>query len=561
MIGRSIWRKRSSKELDPDEIFLDSRNLPSFDKQQFEGQMERPIAKGSLYVSSIIFLLVGVLFASRIGFLQIAEGSDFAERSNENKLRHTMIFSDRGIIYDRNGEELAWNDPDRVYLDKPGLAHVLGYVGYPNQEEISTGGYHPKSLIGKEGVERVYNSILAGAGGIKIEEVNALGEVFSDHVLREPESGDSLTISIDSRVQSAFYDIISGVAAEAGYVGGSGVIMDVETGEIISLVSYPEFNSTVMSEASDRAQINSYLTNPANPFLNRAVSGLYAPGSIMKPFVALAALTEGVISPHKQIVSTGQLVVPNPYNPDNPTIFKDWKAHGATDMRRAIAVSSDVYFYQVGGGFGSQPGLGIARIEKYARMFGFGAPTGINFPGEATGVIPNPEWKAANFDGEPWRLGNTYHTSIGQYGFLVSPLQAVRATAALANGGKLLDPVMIKLDSDNQASFKQLSFDRADLQVIDDGMRQAVVGSGGTAAAINVPYVSVAAKSGTAEVGINKEHINAWLVGFFPYEKPRYAFAVVMEKGRSGTVVGGGVVVRRLLDWMNQNTPEYFTVD
>lgn len=554
---KNYRRKKIVKELNPDEIFLDSRNLPSFDKQQFEGLIEKPINKTSIYVALALFLLIGLGFAGRIGFLQIVQGQTLADRSNNNRLSHTVIFPDRGIIYDRNNLELAWNDPDRIYADQSGLAHVLGFVGRPNQTEIDSGKYHSESLIGKEGAERVFNSILSGLSGIKIEEVNVTGDILSDHVLREPESGDSVTLSIDGRLQSGFYDIIKEVANNAGYVGGAGVIVDIQTGEIITLVSYPEFNPSVISKGEDREAINAYLSNQANPFLNRAISGLYAPGSIIKPFVAAAALTENIISPTRQIVSTGQLVVPNRYNPDNPTIFKDWKAHGAVDMRSALAVSSDVYFYQIGGGFQSQPGLGINLIEKYVRLFGFGSLTNIELPGEVEGVVPNPDWKEKTF-GEDWLLGNTYHTSIGQYGFLVSPIQSALATAAIANDGKLLEPMIFKAPNEDIAKFKKLPFASSDLQIVREGMRQAVTDARGTAQAINVSYVKMAAKTGTAEVGVRNEFINAWMIGFFPYDKPRYAFAVVMERGKSGTLVGGGVVMRRLLDWMNQNTPEYF---
>src|SRR5262249_35638114 len=141
---------------------------------------------------------------------------------------------------------------------------------------------------------------------------------------------------------------------------------------------------------------------------------------------------------------TGSITVPNPYDPEHPSVFNDWRPQGYVDLRHAIAVSSDVYFYEVGGGYKNQPGIGIYNIEKYTRMFGLGSTTGIDFPGELSGTVPDPEWKAATFNGEPWRLGDTYNTAIGQYGFQVSPLQVVRSVAALANGGTILVPSLIK---------------------------------------------------------------------------------------------------------------------
>ena len=178
-------------------------------------------------------------------------------------------------------------------------------------------------------------------------------------------------------------------------------------------------------------------------FLEGALDGLYMPGSIVKPFIASAALTEKIITPEKSILSIGSISIPNPYNPDKESVFKDWKAHGYVNMREAIAVSSDVYFYEIGGGFGDQPGLGIARIKQYLELFGFGKADDNNFLLDVKGTIPDPAWKAQVFDGEPWRIGDTYNTSIGQYGMQVTPMQALRATAAIANGGFLVDPTLL----------------------------------------------------------------------------------------------------------------------
>jgi len=548
------WRRQSSRiTLDLDEIFLDSRNLPSFDNQQFEGRIEKPISKQAIWGTIGTFLIICLVFAGRIGFIQVVEGKDYATRSNQNRLRHTLVFADRGIIYDRTGEALAWNNPKREYIESGGFAHVLGYIGYPNELELKDGDFNPKEYIGKNGVENTFNSILMGERGVRIEEVDASGRVESDHVSKVPTPGESITLSIDARVQAKLYEIISEVATSNGFKGGAAVLMNVETGEVLSLVSFPEFDMNVMAAGKDRVLINEYVTNPDNPFLNRVVSGLYSPGSTIKPYLGLAALVENIISPTKTIYSSGRLVVPNPYFPDQPSIFNDNKAHGAVDLRRALAVSSNVYFYTIGGGAGGQPGLGISRIEKYSRLAGFGAPTGIELNVEAAGVIPNPEWKAKTFNGEPWRLGDTYHTSIGQYGYLVTPLQVVRAVSYLANNGRLLQPTLVARAEPkviNQSNFSATHF-----KVIQEAMRQTV--TNGTALVLNSPAVEVAAKSGTAEVDASKRYVNAWISGYFPYGRPRYAFVVVMEQGPRGVSAGGGVVMRRLIDWMVIYTPEY----
>lgn len=249
-------------------------------------------------------------------------------------------------------------------------------------------------------------------------------------------------------------------------------------------------------------------------------------------------------------------MVPNPYDPSKPTIFRDWRAHGATDMRRAIAVSSDTYFYQIGGGFGSQKGLGIDRIKKYLERFGFTKKTGFDDSNEALGIIPDPAWKEKTFDGEVWRVGDTYNTAIGQYGMQITPIQAVVATAALANGGYLVTPSLLFTSTTSVQTGKKFGGNPENFTVSKEGMRQAVLD--GTAAGLNTKAVAIAGKTGTAELGARKDFVNSWVIGFWPYENPKYAFAVVMERGPVKNLVGATSVMRKTIDWMAVNAPEYF---
>ncbi|MDO8183403.1 MAG: penicillin-binding transpeptidase domain-containing protein [bacterium] len=557
MVLKKFWRNHNltREPLEPDEIFLDDRNLPKFDTQQFEGRLERPIKRQTFYLAGAIFIFIALGFGGRVFTLQVLKGEAFATRAESNSLRHTAIFPERGIIYDRTGTELAWNDPTRVYNSAPGLAHVLGYVGFPTEEEIAADGYDPKELVGREGLEKLYDQFLGGQKGLRIEEVAVNGEVKSDHLLSEPKSGESIVSSIDAKLQAQIYERLKTLAEERGFKGGAAIMMDIRTGEIIALTSYPEYDPNVLAAGTDREKINYYLTHASGPFLNRAISGLYTPGSIIKPFIATGVLEEKIIDPLKTIVSTGELSVPNPYDPKNPSIFKDWKAHGAVDMRHALAVSSNVYFYEVGGGFGqSQPGLGITKINEYARLFGFGASTGIKLAHEAAGVIPSPAWKEENFPGEPWRLGDTYHTAIGQYGFLVTPLQVVRAVAVVATG-RLIEPTLLKADQADKPVSKDLGFKEENLQIVREGMRLSA--QIGTAKGLNVNTVEIAAKTGTAELGTLKEDVNSWVMGFWPYQHPHYAFAMVMEKGSRSNLVGSVSAMRGVLDWLALNAPEY----
>lgn len=547
--------RRRHPDIDPDVIFLDSRNLPDFDNQQFEGRIERPISKFSIAVLSLFSLSLMVLFLLRVGLLQVVQGAGWRTQSVENSLRSTPLFAPRGIIYDRTEMPLAFNEGgSRAYADTSGIAHTVGYVSLPTEKDLLRGAY-PEEYLGRDGLERSFNEVLTGTHGLRIEETDARGNIKSSSMLRESLPGENVHTTIDSKVQGKLHELITALAVDKGFSGGAGVIMDVETGELLAMASYPEYSPSVLTKGQDKEEIARVLSARDTPFLNRAIGGLYAPGSIVKPFLAIAALEEGVISPDKKILSTGALTLPNPYNPENPSIFKDWKAHGYVNMREAIAVSSDVYFYEIGGGFGSQRGLGIAKIDDYMKQFGFSTPTGIDMLGEEAGVIPTPMWKERNFDGEKWNIGDTYHTAIGQYGMQVTPLQAVRAIAAIANGGRLLTPHIRATGSQLRQTGKDLGISPTSLRIVQEGMRLSV--TDGTGKGLLIPGLSVAAKTGTAELGASKEKVNSWVIGFFPYEKPRYAFAVVMERGDSHNTIGGVFIMRQLFDWMIIYADEY----
>lgn len=561
---RTIFKgKRVVREIDPDEIFLDAKNLPEFNVHQFEGRIERPITKRAIVFLGLTGVLVVFIFLGRLADLQILEGAAYAARAENNRLKHTPIFAPRGIIYDRTGTEIAWNEPGendfpkRIYSDLPGLAHVLGYVANPKKD--SSGFYFQDDFIPKAGVELMYNDTLSGTRGIKITEVDVFGKVQSESTVEPPKDGQNITLSIDMRVQNELYDNMATLAREVGFNGGAAVIMNVETGEILALTSFPEYDPNILTAGNDKDAINRYLTDSRTPFLDRVVGGLYAPGSTVKPFFGLAALNEGIITPEKQILSTGSISIQNPYFPDLATVFKDWKAHGWVDLRRALAVSSDVYFYEIGGGYADQRGLGIARLEDYAKRFYLGALTNIDLPGEVEGVIPNPEWKKEHFNGEEWRIGNTYHTVIGQYGFQVTPIQLARAVAMIATDGKAVEPRVLLRIGDEEARTHIVSESTGiageHFQVVREGMRMGV--TDGIAQALNVSYVKVAAKTGTAEIGSGKKLVHSWISGFFPYDQPRYAFAVVMADGPHNNLKGAVFVMRGLFDWMAENANEY----
>ncbi|MFC1756997.1 peptidoglycan D,D-transpeptidase FtsI family protein [Patescibacteria group bacterium] len=607
-----------SMSISPDEIFLDSENIPNFDSYQLEGRMERPIGSKVFLFLGIIFLVIGSFLVWRIGYLQISQGVDFSRRSESNHLRFVTLFPERGIIYDRNDIVLAWNTPafflvlekeaftsndlrenledfliflekdnykeliknsfetgqdlivesfydweevstvyrqwsylpirieqvsSRSYKDGSGLAHVVGYLGYSSSADY-------EDVVGKAGIENSYEDVLSGEKGFKITEVDSLNEIKSEGIQKFPVSGKSVKLSIDHALQGEFYRILSLLSTERGFQGGAGVILDVNNGEVLSMVSFPEYDSQVLSNGGPNKLIQSYIDDPQKPFLNRAFSGLYTPGSIVKPFVALAALMEGVVDPLKSIFSSGSISIPNPYFPDRESVFLDWKAHGWVDMERALAVSSNEYFYSIGGGYEDISGLGIRKINEYMKLFGFGEKTNIDLFGEEHGFVPNADSKKDGTD-SVWRIGDTYHVSIGQGSFQITALQAAVATAVLANEGVVFEPTLI---SGKVAQREVLKIPYNYFEIVKKGMRRAV--NEGTASALSSAPVHVAAKTGTAEIGSGK-YVNSWVIGFWPYEKPRFAISVVLEKGRSSNLVGGVYAFSQLLNWMQENAPEY----
>jgi penicillin-binding protein 2 len=549
-------KKYRDYELAPDEIFLDASNQPDFNTNQLEGRLEQPLSRKSFIGIGIFVFLVFVTLTAQAANLEILKGVKYALQSEKNRLRAQVVFAERGAILDRNGVALVSNEEEadgtvkRVYA-APGFAHLLGYVSYPKRD--STGNYYDTDITGLAGVEAAFNSTLAGKNGTVLTEEDARGHVQSQGITQPAENGKPVTLSIDSRAQKAFHDSISSLADKIPFQGGAAVLVDVNTGEVRALVSYPEYDSNVLSAGTPSDVIAGYSRDTRQPYLDRAISGLYTPGSIVKPIEAAGVLTDKVISPDKIIYSSGSISVPNPYDPAHPSVFKDWKALGALDIRHGIAFSSDVYFYTVGGGFGDQKGLGISRLGYWFKTFGYTTPTGIELPREAHGIVPSPEWKKLNFN-EDWRLGDTYHTAIGQYGTQVTLLEAARAIGAVANGGKLVKPTIIK---GTAPSGETIPVDPAALEIVREGMRLGAT-EGTSVGLSDLSFVQLAGKTGTAQLGFHNEYYNSWAVGFWPYNNPKYVYVVLMDHGPSGNAFGGIYAVHQALQSLHATAPEYF---
>jgi len=561
--------------MEVEEVLLDASNVPAFNHARLEGKRELPIGKRNVRTIWLLFIFIAVVFLVQIYSLQVVKGEEYKAIAENNRVDKAVIIAERGVVYDRTGELLVWNEADdtdeydfpiRAYTDRLGLGQVLGYVSYPKKD--SSGYFFRTDYLGRSGVELAFDDTLKGENGSKIVEVDALSDVISEYAIDAALSGQPVELSIDAELSEVMYQIIATSTAQADFRSGAGAIMNINTGEILALTSFPSFDPEVMADGDDIALINEYNNDSRLPFLNKVVGGAYTPGSIVKPFVAYAALEEGIISPDKEIYSNGRLTIPNPYNPSNPSIFRDWRPQGNMTMREAIAFSSNVYFYIIGGGLpeiavpqagltAPQAGLGITKMAANYRRFGMGELTGVNLAQEQTGVVPDPDWKREVFD-DDWRLGDTYFMSIGQFGFLTTPIQMLRAYAALANGGYLVEPHARK---NYQSEKIDINIDASKMQVIHEGMRKTVNFPGGTARAFERDDVAIAAKSGTAEVGAGNAYVNSWAAGFWPYEDPQYAFILMMDRAPRSNALGATRIMGDVIEWMSINRPEYLGIE
>lgn len=555
-VEMTFWRlkKRFNSEIAPDEIFLDASNRPDFDRARFEGRIEKPLSGGTFFYLSATLALLFFIFIVRVWNLEITSGAEYAAESARNSLESRTLFASRGIIIDTNGVVIVENGEGeddsiaRSYLF-PSLSQITGFVSYPKKD--AKGFYYDTRVKGVTGLEAEYDAHLSGENGKVLVETDALGNVRSQGVIVPPKEGKPLELSIDALLSKHLARAISNIAVEKRFIAGAGVIMDVRTGAVLAIVSHPDYDPNVMSRGGPADVIAGYNSNRGRPFLDHAVQGVYAPGSIVKPLVAAGALTDGIITANTIIDDPGFISIKDPYRPGKSFVYKGWKALGPMDVRNAIAWSSDIFFYTVGGGFGSQKGLGIDRLDYWYKQFGLGNRTGVGLSEEADGLIPTPLWKEKVF-GEQWYLGDTYFTSIGQYSVQVTPIQMARAIAAVANGGKLYTPTLL---AKQEPVYTNVPADASALRVVREGMRLTVTSA--LAGALNLPYVNVAAKTGTAQTGVRNEYDNSWVVGFFPYEDPKYAFAVVLERGPAGTGSQAVNVMRRLFDALHAEESYY----
>jgi penicillin-binding protein 2 len=431
----------------------------------------------------------------------------------------------------------------------PSLSHVLGYMGSINEteyEEWKDRSYRRVDQIGKTGIERSAEEILRGTPGNLVVEVDAIGNELAIASKEDPVAGANITLSIDLPLQKFIETQLDAVLEKTETSRAAVVAMDPQTGAVRALVSIPTFDSNDFADGIDIEEYERLRSDENNPLFPRAIAGNFPSGSTFKPFVAYAALAEGIITENTSFLSTGGIRISQWY-------FPDWRAggHGITNVKKALADSVNTFFYIIGGGYQDLTGLGVERITEYASRFGFGAKTGIDLPGEAEGFLPSKEWKQ-EVKGEQWYVGDTYHLAIGQGDLLATPIQLATALSAIANGGRAVTPYLIDaIDGPggkvvtNDIDGTEQTFDPEITQIIREGMRQTI--TSGSGRYIDSLPIDVAGKTGTAQTpGDRPTH--AWFIGFAPYENPSLAIVVLIEEGGEGSSVAVPLA-RDIFEW------------
>lgn len=570
----------------------------------------------------IFFITLFFVFVfSRLWYLQIIKGEQFNELSVNNRIRITKIPDSRGRILSRGGEvlvknipsfdlslipqdtpdinkvlknvsellaldfiklldkyekkknrppfepillkeEIPWNEMSLVLskkMDLPGIninvvpkrfyclgnfaPHVFGFLGKANYEELKKYGsekYRPGDMVGKDGLEKWGERYLKGNPGGLQTEVDVFGN--RKNILAEipPVNGQDIIVSINPVLQKKAEDLLKDKA-------GSVVAMNPDSGEIIVLASSPGFNPNFFARGINQEEWLSLVNNPLHPMLNRALQSQQPPASVFKTITAIAALEQNAVDPHKTIFCSGAYTL-------GKRTFGCWKknGHGWVDMKKAIVQSCDCYFYSLG------LSVGIDNISKYAKMFGLGEKTGIDYENEKTGLVPSSSWKNKRY-GKPWQKGETLNTSIGQGFLLATPIQIAAAYCGIANGKHIPRPrIVLEIKENGQKKvFKKeirhnLNLSAKNLSYIRGALAAAVNDPEGTGKAAIIENVIVAGKTGTAQVVSKKMNVDekkvpyklrdhAWFVAFAPAKNPEIVVCVLIEHGGHGGVAAAPV--------------------
>ncbi|MEI8092913.1 MAG: penicillin-binding protein 2 [Spirochaetales bacterium] len=425
---------------------------------------------------------------------------------------------------------VTWeSNPIRNYLNLGSLAHVIGYVGSINQEELQVlynQGYGMRSVIGKSGIEKNFDLVLRGKEGTRFRTVDVNGRNVSSNSSDQiiPESGKDLILTIDRRIQ---------ILAEKalGPRNGSVVVLRPSTGEILAMVSYPYFDPNKFYTEEASQEFTRLQTDSTFPLMNRSIQSAYPPGSTFKIIMTTAILGDKVLDPNRTVVCTGSVEV-------GDRVFKCNKltGHGVVNLAKALAQSCNIYFYKAG-----LENLGIERIDDYSNKFGLGQLTGVDIPGEIAGLVPTRKWKERNLN-YPWLGGDTVNISIGQGYLQVTPIQMANAVAMISNMGRVyrphlvksvLDPLTKKVEETQPEIISENPLTPEIWTQVQNNMR-GVITEGTAAVVITTKAVKVAGKTGTAEDGGKGSSNHSWFVAYAPWDDPnpdnRIVLAVQVEK-------------------------------
>ena len=466
-------------------------------------------------------------------------------------------------------DNLSWEQVTQILLNAPDLpgviideglsryypygdifAHVIGYVAAVSDMDVKDDPLLevPGFKIGKSGIEKLYEKELRGKSGNLKLEVNAVGRIMKEIERVDGIAGDSVDLSLDVRLQKKAYELL-------GEESGAIVMMKVDTGEVLAFASAPAFDPNLFTQGLSSEEWKNLSSDEKKPLLNKAVSGLYSPGSTFKMVVGLAALESGMVGRQNKSFCSGKMSLGN-------HTFHCWKdiGHGYIDLVQALQHSCDIYFYEVA------QKIGITKIAAMARRFGLGKSTNVGIENEKSGLIPDVEWKRQKF-GEPWQQGESIISGIGQGYILTTPVQLATMVSRIANGGYEVNPTLKKVSSTEASEMKKMDLSQQNIELVKKGMFEVVNAQGGTAlgARFNFDGQNMAGKTGTTQVrrismkerqtGVLKQEDLPWkyrnhalFVGYAPHDNPKYGIAVLVEHGGSGSSAAAPIGGKMLME-------------
>jgi len=570
--------KKTGKEIEPQEVFLDRLSQKKEAEMGIsEKKLEIPLSRGIIRGFWAVFLILVFMLLGKTLQLQLVQGEELSAAAEQNRFIMGSLQAERGVIYDRNFRQLVFNkasfdlicngEIEMRDLDHEDLLFFETRINdFPDCEikdntvrEYPAEGFF-SHIVGyqrptgeKTGLEGQYDDILQFRPGQVQIKRDVYGNPVSKEVISLAESGQNLMLWLDADLQEQIAISLGESIERVGATGGTAVAMDPKTGGVLALVSLPTFDANLFSGGINTEQWDKLREDPSTPLFNRAISGEgFLIGSTIKPFMGLAALEEGIITPNTRLYCPLQICVQSPWDPERKDCYRDWKYHGTSDVRRAIAESVNTFFYQVGGGFEGFRGMGAVKIKEWMEEFGWDSKTNIDLPLEGKGVLPDLT--------SGWVLGQTYHISIGQGPFSVTPLQLTTAYTAIINDGKMVQPRLVKgiiekgelIEEMPPTILKELSVSPENLEVVRQGMRQAVTTPGNPPATLSSLPVAAAAKTGTAQTGKPNVYHN-WVTVFAPYEDPQIVLTLMVEnaQGEPGQLPPPAVlpVAKEVLEW------------